>query len=300
MPLRGFLLLCFGLSWASMPLFMLFGGRLDQPAGLLYSLGYMWVPGLCALAVIAFSRPPEGLAAALGLSWRPNRFWLLAWLAPAGLAFATLTISLLLPGVEFSPEMAGLIARLAHTLPPAQLDSLQMVLRQLPIHPIWLMLLQGLLAGATLNALAALGEELAWRGLLLRELGDMGFWQGSGIIGLIWGLWHAPLILMGHNYLEHPRLGVLMMLLWCLLLAPPFSWVRLRGRSVLAAALLHGSLNGTLGLAIALVSGGNDLLIGGTGLAGMLALAGVNLALWLSEPDLRHGESLAALAQRFD
>ena len=62
--------------------------------------------------------------------------------------------------------------------------------------------------------------------------------------------------------------GIFMMIIWCILLAPIFSYIRLKAKSAIAAAIFHSSLNATAELAIMVVSGGNDLLIGVTGLAG--------------------------------
>jgi membrane protease YdiL (CAAX protease family) len=147
------------------------------------------------------------------------------------------------------------------------------------VHPIWIGLLQGLVAGPTINAIAGFGEELGWRGMLQKEFAPLGFWKASLLVGVIWGVWHAPLILQGHNYPEHPRTGVLMMILWCALLGPVFSYVRLKARSVLAAAVMHGSVNATFGLAIMVVKGGNDLVVGVTGVSGLAVLLAVDLGL---------------------
>jgi hypothetical protein len=57
--------------------------------------------------------------------------------------------------------------------------------------------------------------------------------------------------------------------------------VRISARSVIAAAVIHGSLNATVGLAVMVVEGGNDLLTGVTGLSGFIVLAAVNLLLYL-------------------
>ena len=143
--------------------------------------------------------------------------------------------------------------------------------------------------GITINAVAAFGEELGWRGLLQREFGFMGFWKSSAIIGLVWGIWHGPIILQGHNYPEHPHAGVLMMILFCLLLSPLFSYVRLKAQSVIAAAVIHGSLNATVGLAIIVVKGGNDLTVGVTGLAGFIVLTLVNLGIFIFARKRSHG-----------
>ena len=150
-----------------------------------------------------------------------------------------------------------------------------------PLHPFWIGLLQGLIAGITINAVAGFGEELGWRGFLQKELGYWGFWKSSIIIGLVWGIWHAPIILQGHNYPEHPQAGVFMMIIFTLLLSPIFSYVRLKAKSVIAAAIIHGSLNATIGLPLMVIKGGNDLTVGATGLAGFIALALANVGIFI-------------------
>jgi len=107
----------------------------------------------------------------LGISFRLNRWFLVAWLLPPVIAFAVLGVSLLFPAVEYSPEMAGMLERFKSVLPPEQLEQMKNQSAALPVHPIWIGLFQGLLAGITVNAVAGFGEELGWRGLLQRELG---------------------------------------------------------------------------------------------------------------------------------
>ncbi|MFQ6072628.1 MAG: CPBP family intramembrane glutamic endopeptidase, partial [Methanosarcinales archaeon] len=241
---------------------------------------YMFVPMTAAIIVQKLYRES---VKDLGVSFKFNRWWIVAWLLPPVIAFATLAVSLLFPSVEYSPEMAGMFERLREVLPPETIEQMRNQIKTLPIHPIWIALVQGLIAGITINAVAAFGEELGWRGFLQKELGYMGFWKSSAIIGIIWGFWHAPLILQGHNYPQHPVEGVFMMTVWTLLLSPIFSYIRIKARSVIAAAIIHGSLNATVGLAIMVVKGGSDLTIGVTGLAGFIVLAIVNLSIFLFE-----------------
>lgn len=106
-----------------------------------------------------------------------------------------------------------------------------------------------------------------------------GFWPASLEIGFWWGLWHAPLILAGHNYPREPLLGVPMMILFTLALTPGLLWVREKAGSVLAAALFHGTLNAIAGLSLLLVERTHDLLIGVVGLPGLFLLSLFNL--WL-------------------
>ena len=239
---------------------------------------YMFMPMAVAI-IIQKSIYKEPLKEPLGISFKLNRWFVVAWLLPPVIAFATLGVSLLFSGVEYSPEMAGMFERFKSLLTPEQLAQMESQTATLPIHPFWLSLLQGLVAGVTINAVFGFGEELGWRGLLLRKLGYMGFWKSSLTIGVVWGIWHAPIILQGHNYPEHPVAGILMMTIWCILLAPIFSYVRLKAKSVIAAAIFHGSFNATAGLAVMVVKGGNDLLIGVTGLAGFIVLVILNIGL---------------------
>lgn len=119
-------------------------------------------------------------------------------------------------------------------------------------------LIQGLIAGITINALFAFGEEYGWRGVLADKLRPLGVLRSNLVIGVLWGLWHAPIIiLMGHNYGSQWALGVPMMVAWTVPLSFLLSWVKQRTGSVLAPAMLHGAYNGTIGIFALLIIGGN-------------------------------------------
>ena len=276
--------LTFLVNWSLALLFFALGVRWGTPAGIVFGATYMFVPMAVAILLQrwAYHEPVTG---PLGVSFRLNRWFLIAWLLPPVIALATFGVSLLLPGIEYSPHMQGMVERFAPLLTPEQMQQLQEKIAETPVATLWLALLQGLIAGITVNAVAGFGEELGWRGFLQKELAFLGFWRASLLIGFIWGLWHAPLILQGHNYPQHPVIGVLMMTILCMLLAPIFGYVRIKARSVIAAAIIHGTFNATYGLSIVLVRGGNDLTTGVTGLPGFLVLAIAILILWWLDPN---------------
>jgi len=116
--------------------------------------------------------------------------------------------------------------------------------------------------GPTLGAIAGLGEELAWRGLLHRELIATGFWRCVLVTGALWALWHVPLTLQGFSYPHHPGLGTAVAIVYITLFAPLMTFVRLRSGSVLAPAILHGTADTTALLTLALVRGGGELTTG--------------------------------------
>jgi membrane protease YdiL (CAAX protease family) len=267
-------------SFTILTLYFLFGGTWTAPGSLVLALVYMFIPMTVAMVLQKWVYR-EPIKKGIFLSWKVNRWYLVAWLAPVVIALLTFAASFLIPGVTFTPGMEGMLERFSSLFTPEQVAQMRAQIASAPVHPFWLALLQGMLAGATVNAVAAFGEEAGWRGFLLTSLKHVHFWKASLFIGIVWGFWHAPLILLGHNYPEHPVAGVFMMTLWTILLTPLMVYVTLRAKSVLAAALFHGTLNGTFGLALLLIRGGSDLTVGVTGLAGFLALALLNGGLFL-------------------
>ena len=264
-------------------LYFAFGGVWENPGALIIAVTYMFIPMVVAIIIqkLIYKEPLKG---PLAISFKLNRWFLVAWFLPLIFAFTTLMISILFPGVEFSLGMERMFEMLKGVLNPEQMEDALKMLEDFQNRPYQIMLLtivQALFAGATINAIAGFGEELGWRGFLQKELGFMGFWKSSALIGFIWGIWHAPLILLGHNYPQHPQLGVLMMTVWTVLLAPMFSYARLKSKSVIAAAIMHGTLNASAGIPLMLVKGGTDLTVGMTGLAGFIALLFINIGIYI-------------------
>jgi len=281
-----FIGMAFAFSWLIAIVFFVCGGRWNTAGAMIIGTAFMFMPMVSCIPVQKFIYK-EPLRKPLGISFKLNRWWLVAWFLPPAIAFATIGVSLLIPGVNYSPDMAGFFERFKGVIPPQQLEQMKAQMAVFPIHIFWIALIQGLIAGVSINAVAGFGEELGWRGFLLREFDYMGFWKSSAIIGLIWGIWHTPIILQGHNYPQHPMIGVFMMIVFCLLLSPIFSYIRLKSKSVIAASIIHGSLNATSGLAIMVVRGGNDLTIGVTGVAGFLVLLVTNLFIFLLDRSVR-------------
>src|SRR5574341_682328 len=226
-----FLALTFFFSWLILPIYFAVGGKWNGPFTLAALLVYMFVPMTMAILVQKFVCH-ELLRQPFGIWFKPNRWFLYAWFAPPFLAIATIGTSLLIPGIHLSPGMEGMFARYGSALTPEQLQQMREQIAVLPIHPFWLALIQGLIAGVTINAVAGFGEELGWRGFLQKELEPLGFWRSSLLIGVIWGIWHAPIILQGYNYPEHPLLGVVMMTVFTTLFAPLIAYARIKAKSV--------------------------------------------------------------------
>ena len=87
-----------------------------------------------------------------------------------------------------------------------------------------------------LGLILGFGEEYGWRGYLQNELFQLGRIRGVLLVGVIWGAWHWPLILMGYNYPGYPLLGLLLMALYTTGLAVVLGYAVLRSGSIVLAA----------------------------------------------------------------
>lgn len=276
-----FLAITFVASWSIAATFFALGHAWEGPMAQAVGMLFMMPPAFAALVVKGpLAKGP--VLDHLGLRLRPNRWWLVAWLIPPVILGITLAASAALPGVEVAFGTEAFLDAWRDRLTPEQFAELERDVRGAGMDPLLRMLIQAMVAGVTINAVVALGEELGWRGLLHHEL-SLGFWRKSLVIGLIWGVWHAPLIALGHNYPEHPELGVVVMVGWTVLAAPVFTYVRERSGSVASAGILHGTLNAVTGLPLLATRGGNDLLVGLTGLAGFAGIAVVLGLLFLHD-----------------
>ena len=266
-----FLAICYGISFLAAAIFHWCGGEYKSIWGNLLASVYMFFPLLSVLITQLITG--EKLFSGIGLSFKINRWWWLGWLVLIPLPiFLSLPVSALFPGVSLSAD-GEMLHQTMETLKA----------QGLPLGPggvLLITLLSGLVAGLTVNAVFAFGEEAAWRGFLHRCLKGMGFWKESLVIGLIWGFWHAPLILMGHNYPDHPVAGVFMMVAFCVLFTPLMILIREKSGSVVMAAVAHGTVNALAGVSIIYLSGFDELLCGFPGLAGFIVLAVVDILIF--------------------
>jgi membrane protease YdiL (CAAX protease family) len=150
-----------------------------------------------------------------------------------------------------------------------------------PVAAFLLSLVQSVIAGFTVNLPFALGEELGWRGLLLRETQKSGFLRSNLFIGVVWGLWHAPIILQGHNYPGHPVAGILMMTLFTMAFSFPMAYCRLKTRTILGPGALHGMFNPLGALTVFFVVGANPLFGFVAGVAGIAVILLLTISICL-------------------
>lgn len=276
-----FVALACALAWlAALPLWL--GDGLASPLSPLFITLMMFTPAAAALIVMAVFRVPAARRArALGLvPLRPvGRFLLflaLGLVLPVLIVAVTIAISAAFGFVQLDlVDFSGFAAQVAalsggEPMPPIAV----LVVAQLVAIPV----------GAVVNSVVAFGEELGWRGWLQSALLPLGVWPALLITGVVWGLWHAPVILLGYNFARPDAVGLLLMVGGCLAWGVLLGWLRLRSASLWPAVLAHGSLNAVGGLILVLIAFGEtpDLaLVGPLGLVAWVVVAAVIVVIGL-------------------
>lgn len=255
-----FLIIAFGLSWLiALPLW--FGEGLASPWFPVVAVGMMATPAIAALIVVLFVEQPEHRARALGL-WPLKPVGRLIGYLALGLVVPVLLILVALPiGAWLGVYPADFVNFSAFKeILDEQLGGAGVPGLPIPIGVMVALQFVNVIIGAFINLIPALGEEIGWRGWLLPKLLRLGVVPGLLLSGVIWGLWHAPLVLLGYNYPGAPGwLGLTMMVGMCILVGAVFGWLRMRSDSVWPAALAHGAFNSAAGFFLIFAAAGENI-----------------------------------------
>ena len=207
---------------------------------------------------------------------RPNfkgniKTYLLAYFGPGILTFLGILVYFLFFPSHFDPEF-GFIA--------ATLEAAGAGAETIPMSLSMLMLTQaltGFFLGPIMNFFTCFGEEWGWRGYLLPKMAEkLPALPMLLINGLIWGLWHAPLTAIGHNYgvgyFGFPFTGIAAMCFFCIIVGIFLSYVSMKTKSCIPAALGHGAINSIAALGMYFTKDGGNPFIGPapTGIVGAI------------------------------
>ena len=209
-------------------------GGVESP---LFSL-LMWIPGIIAIVFILIKK--EGFRKT-GWGLKKWRYIFPAILIPLTVAISIVLLLEAMHWATFSGQFFifknGMveISKIKLILGNQAQNIPFFILNFLLSHTIFL----------TIGSIITLGEELGWRGYLQEKmLRKFGLNLGLIILGIIWGYWHLPIILMGFNFPNHPILGALLLMpLGTIFLGIFIGWLYLRSRSIWIPALAHASGN---------------------------------------------------------
>ncbi|MFZ5859062.1 MAG: CPBP family intramembrane glutamic endopeptidase [Chloroflexota bacterium] len=168
----------------------------------------------------------------------------------------------------------------------------QMAAANLPAAALMpLMAFNTVVMGPFLGLIIAFGEEYGWRGYLQTELIRLGRVRGVFLLGLIWGIWHWPVIWMGYNFPGEPILGSLAMVAFCVILSYFLAYAVFKSQGVWTAAYLHALNNQAVSFFFLFVVAPTNVLFSfGAGWPG-LAIGAVIVVLLLRDPIWKVTES---------
>lgn len=171
------------------------------------------------------------------------------------------------------------------------LQGKQATIYGLPIPAAWyvpaliVLFIAVSLIGMPLSGLAAVfGEEYGWRGFMQGRLNSLGRVSSALIVGLVWGVWHVPIILRGAHTYPPTWLGLLLGLAFFALWGLVQSYAVLKTGGIWVPVFMHGVVNSVYAFALTYVARPRDRVLSfGLGVYGLLCLA-VLVALILRDP----------------
>lgn len=281
-----FLAFAFGIAWFFGLIVYLTGGLANSPeiipgsnitlAILLLTLGYMWAPAIGNILTRLVTTQGWGdlwLMPATKRNWNP---YMAAWFLPAVLTTIGAAVYFVFFPSQFDINLTMVRDMIEKTMPQTEVS---------PWLEVSGKIIQAIFIAPIIYSFFKFGEEFGWRGYLLPNLLPMGEKKAFLVSGIIWGLWYAPLIAMGHNYgVEYwgfPWLGILAMTCFCILAGSFLGWLSIQAKTAWPGVIGHAAINGIAGLPILFTIGTPNLILGPL-VMGFIGVTGLLLAaIWI-------------------
>lgn len=197
--------------------------------------------------------------------------YLLAYFGPGILTLLGAVVYFLIFPDKFDPDCGYLKMTL-------EASGAGVEIYPMPLSTLLIMqTLMALFLGPILNFFTCFGEEWGWRGYLLPKMSEklpaIPMLLANGVI---WGLWHAPLTAIGHNYgmgyPGFPFTGIAAMCGFCIVMGIFFSYVTIKAQSCIPAVLAHGAINSIAAIGMYFTTDGGNPFVGPapTGIVGAI------------------------------
>ncbi len=152
------------------------------------------------------------------------------------------------------PVICGILTAVLISLTTMPEGSFSDIIKNLDIWDILTSVIY-IVPVSVISIFLGFGEEFGWRAYLTPKLETLMKSPAAIILsGIIWGLWHAPAIVIGHNfgtdYDFYPYGGILIMCLFCILIGFYFTTLTKKTSSVYPAAIAHIANNNITGIMI--------------------------------------------------
>ena len=204
-------------------------GSLGNGRGM-YVLGLMWCPALAGMLTLRLNGRSIG---DLGWKWGETKYQIRSWYIP--LLYAAIAYS-----IVWIAGFGGF----------GNSEFLDALVKQMHLRgPRWISIALGIFLTGTYGLVrgvsSALGEEIGWRGFLVPELSKTTSFTGTALIsGIIWSLWHYPILIYGDYNAGTPTwYGLSCFTVMVISDSFIFAWMRLKSGSLWTGAILHASHN---------------------------------------------------------
>jgi membrane protease YdiL (CAAX protease family) len=227
------------------------------------------VVGLVLLLVLRWRGGPQSFAGA-GMAFGRFRIWILY-----GLGMVLFYSLEMLLNYVFK---FGTLVDITKLYPPGATAAIP------PMGLLAAAFFNAVIIGPFLGLIITFGEEYGWRGYLQGELVHLGRIRGVGLLGIIWGVWHWPIIWMGYNYPGQPVLGPLLMTGYTVVLSYFLAYAVFKSKGIWTAAYLHALNNQVLSFfMVAVLTPASIVMSFGIGIPG-LVLCALVILLILRDP----------------
>ena len=161
--------------------------------------------------------------------------------------------------ISFEGILSQLPAEISQTFDPSVLSPeflfVEMIVLSLTALPVS-------------QLIPSLGEESGWRGVMYPFLKEhLGVTFGRIVGGILWGVWHWPLILIGsyfygNEYPGYPILGPVMICVALTVFGIFIDYLYEKSGSILVASLAHGAMNAAAMPLVLIPAVGSNQILG--------------------------------------
>ena len=189
----------------------------------------MWSPGISAIITKLIC---DHSLRNMGWGWGKWRYQLSSYFLPAVLCLAVYSLVWVSGIGELSISHFVKIGNKKFFSPDSGVTFIPILLMSMSL---------GFLKSFT----TAFGEEIGWRGFLVKEFSNItSYGKASWIIGAIWAVWHIPGILyVGYNAGTNPYFAIPCFVVMIISATFIMNWLRLRSGSLWTGAIFHASHN---------------------------------------------------------
>ena len=281
---RKYLIWTFGVAWIMQIVVAFLCNNQKAATGQILMAVMMFVP----LTGVLFSGNKLS-----GAGWKPEfrkniKWFLITWFLPAILTFIGAVLYFLVFPSHFDLSGQYLIAA-------AGKQTLDKITAQGISYPIYILIgcLGSLTYAPVINTIAALGEEVGWRGFLYPQLkAKYGRLKGRILGGIIWGAWHWPLIWLigyeyGPEYIGFPAVGMMLFCVITIGIGLICDWLYERSGTIWMPSLFHGAFNaaGTIPMTMCIINTHSARLLGPAPVGLIAGLPIIVIAIMLSLRD---------------